>query len=274
VNVRELIARSPSWLSGRGSVSGRLVAELLLAHVLDVERLRLYLDADRPLMDGEVYRFRELVKRRAAGEPAAYLTGRKEFYGIDFEITKDVLVPRPETELLVDRVRTLKPGRFLEIGTGSGCIAVACAVRLPEATAVATDISGKALEVAKRNAERAGVADRIEFKQGDLFEPVDETFELIVANPPYVAEGGAMPDVEKHEPHVAVFAGEDGLEILRRLLPQARDHLKPGGRLLCEIADEQSAAVRELADPHYAEVTMHPDLAGMLRVIECAFEVS
>ena len=270
MNVRELIARSASWLSGKGSESARLEAELLLAHVLEVERLRLYLDADRPLVDAEIDRFRELVKRRARGEPVAYLTGTREFYGIEFEVTPDVLVPRPETELIVDRARMLKPGRILEIGTGSGCIAVACAVRLPGATVVATDVSAEALAVARRNAERAGVADRIEFREGDLFEPVEGRFDLIASNPPYVAEGAAMPDVEAHEPHVALFAGADGLDVLRRLLPQAVGHLEPGGTLLCEIADEQSAAVRALAEPHFAEVSFHADLAGMLRLLECA----
>jgi release factor glutamine methyltransferase len=264
VNVRELIQRSASWLSGKGFESARLEAELLLAHVLDVERLRLYLDADRPLLDQEVDAYRELIKRRARGEPVAYLTGKKEFYGIEFEVTPDVLVPRPETELIVDRARQLEPKSILEIGTGSGCIAIACAVRLPEATVVATDISEKALEVARRN----DVTGRVDFRQGDLFDPVSERFELIVSNPPYVADGAAMPDVEAHEPHLALFAGEDGLDVLRRLLPDAKKHLEPGGTLLCEIADEQSAAVREIAEPHYEEITFHADLAGMLRTLE------
>ena len=266
MNIRELIQRSASWLSDKGSESARLEAELLLAHVLDVERLRLYLEADRPVDDGEVDSFRDLMKRRARGEPVAYLTGTKEFYGIEFEITPAVLVPRPETELIVDRARALKPGRILDIGTGSGCLAVACAVRLPETTVVATDISPEALAVARRNAKQ--VEDRVEFREGDLFEPITEKFDLIVTNPPYVADGAAMPNVEAHEPHVALFAGADGLEILRRLLPEAIHHLEPGGTLLCEISDEQSAAVRELAEPHYEEITFHADLAGMLRVLE------
>ncbi|MEM8884135.1 MAG: peptide chain release factor N(5)-glutamine methyltransferase [Planctomycetota bacterium] len=268
MNVRELIAKSASWLSDRGSESGRLEAELLLAHVLDVERLRLYLDADRPLVDHEVDAFRELIKRRARGEPVAYLTGTKEFYGIALEVTPDVLVPRPETELIVDRARALEPKRILEIGTGSGAIAVACAARLPEATIVATDIAPEALAVARRNAE--SFADRIEFREGDLFEPVgdDERFDLIATNPPYVAIGDAMPNVHDHEPHVALYAGADGLDIVRRLLAEAPRYLVPGGTLLCEIADEQSAAVRELAEPHFAEIEFHADLAGMLRTLE------
>jgi len=268
LNVRELIQRSASWLTEKGSPSARLEAELLLAHVLEVERLRLYLDADRPLDPSEVDAFRALVKRRALGEPVAYLTGTKEFYGLAMEVTRAVLVPRPETELIVDRARELQPRRVLEIGTGSGCIAVAIAVRLPEAQVVATDVSPQALAVARRNAEKHGVANRIEFREGDLFAPVEGTFDLIASNPPYVADGAAMPNVEAHEPHVALFAGRDGLDVLRKLIPDAKRHLAPGGSILCEIADEQSAAVRALAEPHYAEISFHADLAGMLRVVE------
>jgi release factor glutamine methyltransferase len=270
VIVRDLIQRSASWLAGRGFSSARLEAELLLAHVLQTERLRLYLDADKPLEEAEVDRFRELMKRRARGEPAAYITGQREFYGLAFEVNKDVLIPRPETELIVDKAREKEPRRLLDIGTGSGCIAVACAVRLPEATVVATDISDKAIAVARRNAETHGVSDRVEFRQGDLFEPIadDERFDLIVSNPPYVSKGGALPEVDEHEPHLALYPGESGLEILEKLIPGARAHLRPGGALIAEIADEQAGSVRELAEAHFGEVTVHPDLAGMLRVLE------
>jgi HemK-like putative methylase len=137
-------------------------------------------------------------------------------------------------------------------------------VRLPEASIVATDISPEALDVARRN----DTTGRVEFRLGDLFDPVEGKFDLIVSNPPYVADGAATPNVEAHEPHVALFAGADGLDILRRLLPEAARHLEPGGALLCEIADEQSAAVRELAEPHFEEIEFHADLAGMLRLLE------
>jgi len=271
VIVRELIQRSASWLSGKGFESARLEAELLLAHVLKTERLHLYVEADKPLNEAEVDAFRELLKRRARGEPSAYITGRREFYGIPFEVTPDVLIPRPETELIVDRARELKPARILDVGTGSGCIAVACAVRLPESAVVATDISPAAVAVAQRNAEDAGVSDRVEFRAGDLFAPIaaDERFDLIASNPPYVSRGGALPEVDLHEPHVALYPGESGLEILERLIPAAHGFLAPGGSLLVEIADEQSAAVHAMAEPHFSEVTIHPDLAGMLRTLEC-----
>ncbi len=276
--VRELITTSASWLADKGSLSARLEAELLLAHVLNVDRVRLYIDADRPLIDVEADAFRELCKRRARGEPVAYLTGTKEFYGIPIAVNSDVLVPRPETELIVDRARELKPARILEIGTGSGCIAIACAVRLPEATIVATDISGAALDVARANAEAQAVLDRIEFVEGDLFEPVERDhsgeFDLIVTNPPYVAIGTAMPNVDAHEPHVALYAGEDGLDILRRLLPEAPRFLREGGVLLCEIAEDHSDAVAKLAEPHFESVRFHADLAGILRTMEACVSAS
>jgi len=270
VIVRELIQRSASWLSEKGIDSARLEAELLLAHVLRMERLRLYMEADRPLIDAETDAYRDVIKRRARGEPVAYITGTREFYALAFEVTPDVLIPRPETEFIVDRVRELKPKRLLDIGTGSGCIAIACAVRLPEATVVATDVSGEALAVARRNAESLGVADRLEFREGDLFAPLanDERFDVIASNPPYVSQGGALPEVDLHEPHVALYPGASGLEILDRLIPRAPAHLNPGGSLLVEIADEQAGAVQQMAEPHFAETTVHADLAGMLRTLE------
>ena len=268
--IRELIQRSASWLSEKGIDSARLEAELLLAHVLQTQRLRLYVESDRPLMDTETDAYRELIKRRARGEPVAYITGTREFYGLAFEVTPDVLIPRPETEFIVDRVRALEPKRLLDIGTGSGCIAIACAVRLPEASVVATDLSGEALAVARRNAETLGVQDRIEFREGDLFAPLKEgeRFDVIASNPPYVSRGGALPEVDLHEPHVALYPGDSGLEILERLIPGAQTHLEPGGSLLVEIADEQAGSVQQIAEQHYAETTMHPDLAGMLRTLE------
>lgn len=267
--VRELIQRSASWLAGKGFDSARLEAELLLAHVLQTERLRLYVESDKPLDDAEVDSFRELLKRRARGEPSAYITGGKEFYGIAFEVTPDVLIPRPETELIVDRARTLKPARILDVGTGSGCIAVACAVRLPEAAIVATDISPAALAVAAKNANGAGVSERVEFREGDLLAPVqaDERFDLIVSNPPYVAPGAALPEVDLHEPHLALYAGADGLDILKRLIPAARAHLAEGGTLLVEIGEDQSEAVQALARPHFTDVAVLADLASLPRLL-------
>ena len=162
MTVSEVLQRSASWLSGKGSSSGRLEAELLLAHVLQAERLDLYVRAHDVLAEPEVDAYRALLRRRADGEPVAYLTGKHEFYGLEFTITSDVLVPRPETELLVDRTRELKPATLLDLCTGSGCVAVACAVRLPAVAVTATDASAAALDVARGNAERHGVSVRLQ----------------------------------------------------------------------------------------------------------------
>ncbi|MHC4974747.1 MAG: peptide chain release factor N(5)-glutamine methyltransferase [Planctomycetota bacterium] len=259
--VREVLQRSATWLDKKGSEAARLEAELLLAHVLGTERLGLYAAAERRLGDGELESYRGLLRRRADGEPVAYLTGRREFYGLELEITRDVLVPRPETELLVDRARELRPARILDLGTGSGCVAIACASQMPDATVTATDVSDSALEVASNNAARHGVSDRIRFLQGDLFDPLteDERFDLIVSNPPYVPEGEAA-SVAAHEPRLALYAGKEGLEVIERLLAAAPGHLAGGGTLLIEIGEDQEAAVRECAAAHFGQVQITPDL--------------
>jgi release factor glutamine methyltransferase len=269
VIVREVLQRSATWLSRKGSTAPRLEAELLLAHVLGTARLGLYTDAERRLDDGELDSYRGLLRRRAGGEPVAYLTGRREFYGLEFLVTRDVLVPRPETELLVDRARELRPARLLDLGTGSGCVAIACAKQLPGAAVTATDVSGAALEVAAKNAARHGVADRIRFLEGDLFSPLEPTerFDLVVSNPPYVAEGEAAA-VAAHEPHLALYGGKRGLEIIERLLAAAPAHLAEGGTLLVEIGEDQEAGVRECAVAHYARVEVRRDLRRLPRVLE------
>lgn len=265
MTVSEVLQRSASWLSGKGFSSGRLEAELLLAHVLEAERLDLYARAHDVLAEPVLEGYRLLLRRRADGEPVAYLTGKREFYGLEFTITPDVLVPRPETELLVDRARERKPKTILDLCTGSGCVAVACAARLPEAAVTATDVGAAALEVARGNAERHGVSVR--FQKGDLFAPVEgERFDLIVANPPYVAEGQA-PD---HEPRLALLADADGLDVIRRILPAAPAHLMEGGTLLMEIGEDQEEAVRALAGAHFESVEIHRDLAGHPRVLEAS----
>ena len=267
--VREVLQRSASWLRDKGFESARLEAELLLAHLLGLDRVTLYTQADRPLDTGELERCRELLRRRAQGEPVAYLTGKREFYGLEFAVGPAVLVPRPETELLVDRARELRPARILDVGTGSGCIAVACAVRLPEAEVTATDLSAPALEIARENARRHGVAERVRFLEGDLFAPVaGERFDLVVSNPPYVADGDAAA-VARHEPGSALFAEPRGLDVIARLLAAAPEHLAPGGTLLLEIGEDQADEVRALATG-FGAVSVRPDLAGRPRVLEAA----
>jgi release factor glutamine methyltransferase len=271
VIVKEILQRSTSWLAGKGFPSARLEAELLLAHVLGVGRLDLYTASERPLERTEIDAYRTLLRRRAGGEPVAYLTGEREFYGLAFRVDPAVLVPRPETELLVDRARELRPATVLDLGTGCGCIAVACAVRLPEAVLVATDVSAEALAIAEANARRHDVAERIRFLPGDLFAPLaaEERFDLVVSNPPYVPEGQAE-EVGRHEPRAALYAGADGLDLLRRIVAAAPDHLAPGGTLLAEIGEDQGGAVRALAEERFANVTIHPDLAGLPRFLEAS----
>jgi release factor glutamine methyltransferase len=213
----------------------------------------------------------------------AHLVGHREFFSLDFEVTKDTLVPRPDTETLVvellERARAVaghpdaKP-RILEIGTGTGCIAIAAAVNLPSAGITATDVSEAALDVARRNAAKHGVADRIEFLQGDLFAPLpaDARFDLIVSNPPYVGEGELptlQTEVARHEPPLALVSGADGLDLIRRLLAESPRHLVPGGSLLFEIAPEQARAVESLANEtgRYAGVRVVKDLSRAERVI-------
>jgi release factor glutamine methyltransferase len=265
LNVRDVLVRSASWLSDKGFESARLEAELLLAHVLGGERLDLYTDADRPLTDPELDGYRALLRRRVDGEPVAYLTGRREFYGLAFQVTADVLVPRPETELIVDRARELAPENMLDVGTGSGCIAVVCAKRMPSTEVTAIDVSPAALEVARINAAEHDVADRIRFIEGDLFGPVaGESFALIACNPPYVASGTGPP----HEPDLALYGGADGLDLVRRVLAEAPRHLATGGRLLVEIGDDQAAAVVDIARAHFPQAEVREDLAGLPRMLE------
>jgi release factor glutamine methyltransferase len=254
-------------LAGKGVESARLEAELLLAHLLNTRRIELYASADRCLDETEKQAYRELLKRRVDGEPVAYLTGYKEFYGLEFQVTADVLVPRPETELLVDRAREIGGRTLLDLGTGSGCIAIACAVRMKKTAVTATEISPEALSVAKKNAQLHAVADRIRFLEGDLFAalPASERFELIVCNPPYVPESHELGD---HEPTIALYAGRDGMAVLRRLLAEAEDYLAEGGTLLVEIGEDQADPVRSLARGRFARVEVHEDLAGHPRVLE------
>ena len=264
--VREILQKTASWLAGKGFESARLEAELLLAHLLGTDRVGLYLVADRPLDEGELERYRDLLRRRVAGEPVAYLTGVREFYGLEFKVTPDVLVPRPETELIVDRVRELQPADLLDLGTGSGCIAVACALRLPGIAVTATDVSAAALAVARHNAERHAVD--IRFCKGDLFDPLERgsRFGLIASNPPYVAAGQLPPA----EPRLALLGGADGLDLVRRVIHGAPDWLAKGGTLLVEIGEDQGDSVEALARARFSKTTLHRDLAGLPRLIEAS----
>ena len=251
--IRRVLEWTTGYLSEHGSESPRLEAEILLAYAKQCPRIQLYTHFDDELSDEVRGRMRALVKRRADLEPVAYLVGHREFFSLDFEVNRDVLIPRPETELLVmEALEALKAaevsGRVLDIGTGSGCIAIAIAHRAPTAAVTAVDISESALVVARRNAERHHVADRVSFLQGDLFAPLDagEEFDVIVSNPPYVStddQTGLEQDVVRHEPHGALFAGRDGLDVIRRIIDTAPQHLRAGGSLFLEFSPEQADSI-------------------------------
>jgi len=222
-----------------------------------------------------VVRFDALVARRAAREPYAYIVGHEEFWGLTLEVTPAVLIPRPETELLVelaiDRCPANASLRIADVCTGSGCVAVAIARERPAVSLQATDISDAALDVARRNAARHGVSARIGFSRRDLLDGVDGPFDLIVCNPPYVAErdrAALQPEVVDHEPGIALFAGDDGLDAVRRLLPQSAARLKPGGTLLFEFGFGQDEAVSRLisSTPGLRMIGLRRDLAGIPRV--------
>ena len=247
----------------------RLTSEILLGHVLCLPRVKLYMDLDRPLTKEELATYRGLIQRRIAGEPTQYLVGAKEFYGRSFSVDGRVLIPRSETELLVEAVlRDLEkdsPCRVLDVCTGSGCIAVTIAAERPQASVWATDLMPGALEVAKKNAEALQVDGRVTFFQGDLFGPVPEgTFDVIVSNPPYVKTGdlATLQREVRLEPKEALDGGPDGVTLIARVIQGALPRLKPGGLLALEIGEDEGSAVRELlVRAGYHDVKIEKDLA-------------
>ena len=246
---------------------------MLLAHLLDASRVTLLAHPETPLTASQLTDYRALVRQRASNHPLPYLTGRIEFYGLDFEVTPEVLIPRPETETLVDLALARQPEAIVDVGTGSGCIAVALAVNLPAATVCAIEISPAALAVAWRNVERHGVTDRVRSMIGDVLSPRPGPADLIVSNPPYVRTGdcASLPtSVRNHEPRLALDGGSDGLAIVQQLLAQAPAVLRPGGGILIEIGADQGDAASHLAHTYFpaASVRVHPDLAGRDRVLE------
>jgi release factor glutamine methyltransferase len=252
---RVALAREAIVAAGIRPQDAALDAEVLARKVLLCDRAGyvVRLRDEEPADFADPYR--TLVDRRCRREPIAYILGEREFWGRPFEVTPDVLIPRPETELIVEEALELFPAGhaprvIVDVGTGSGCLAVALALEFPDARVIATDISAAALGVARRNADRNGVAERIDFRTGDLLEPVTEIADLIVSNPPYVASGdapGLIPEVREHEPHVALFAGADGLTLFAKLFPSAAKRLCPGGRLIVEVGYDQDDRVAQVA---------------------------
>jgi len=275
--VLDLLRWTAQHFAERGIESARLDAECLLAFALDCDRLRLYVDYDKPVGEAERARFRELVKRRAIDRvPVSLLTGRREFWSLPLRVTRDVLAPRPETETLVAAALARgpadeRPFSVLDVGTGSGAVALAIAHERPSARVTGTDVSAAALAVARDNAASLGLASRLRWLEGSLFEPVaGERFDLVVSNPPYVArrDAASLAPELAHEPEIALFGGEDGCEVLRALAAGARDALAPGGALALEVDPRQAAAVAGwLAGAGLLEICVLRDAAKRQRVV-------
>ena len=297
MDIRSALRQGISTLRGAGVPSYTLAAELLLLDSIGRDRAWIYAHPEDEVPAEQWARFLSLVARRAKGEPTQYLTGKREFWGLEFLVTPDVLIPRPETELVVevalDRLALgqLRAGRanrtdghglwIADIGTGSGCIAIALAKQLRLAEILATDISSRAIAVARQNARRHGVTERVRFVEANLFEGSREwpaksgepgaAFDLIVSNPPYVGlrEAETLPrEVREHEPDLALYGGEEGYELYRELIRQSGRRLKPGGGLVVELGHNSLPAVRPLFDsPEWTEVGVSQDLAGLPRVV-------
>jgi len=313
-SVRALLKFGIAQLREAQVPSYTLAAELLLLHVVSRDRTWVYSHPEEEISAADAGRYAELIRRRAAGEPTQHLTGKQEFWGLEIEVTRDVLIPRPETEHVIEvaldrlAIRERRAGRprktdgtglrIADIGTGSGCIAIALAKELPGAAFVATDISAAALAVARRNATRHGVKERVRFAKANSMEESGEwplggtqgkrvaprrdsgqaggeqeplSFDLIVSNPPYIGRreaGTLMREVREHEPEIALYGGEEGYELYASLIAQAAGHLKPGGILVLELGHNSLPAVQPLLDAStWTNVSVTNDLAGIPRVL-------
>jgi release factor glutamine methyltransferase len=269
--VLKILTWTKEYLAGKGVENARLEAEWLLCEALSLDRVGLYLNFDKPLQDAELVSFRSMVARRAKREPLQHILGTQEFMGLEFKTTAAALIPRHDTEVLVsEALRVLPSARtVLDIGSGSGCVAIAIAKNLPDATVISVDISLEALELARRNAELNAV--NVDFRQGSLFEPVvGEHFDLILSNPPYISTTDIeklQPEVRDFEPKSALDGGADGLDFYRLIIPAAPEYLHPDGWLLLEVGVGQSGAVTEIfAKNGFSAIFSAQDLGGIERV--------
>lgn len=276
---RWTIGRVLSWtkqyFADKGVEQARLDAEVLLSHVLGMDRLHLYVRFDQPLLPEELASFRALVLRRAAREPVAYILGCKEFMGLEFAVSPDVLVPRPDTELLVEaceaRLKEVSQARILEIGPGSGAVVISLLKRQPEWQAAAVELSPRAAQMVRKNAKRHEVEARLQLYEGDLFAPVEgRQFDAVVSNPPYIPEAdleGLQPEVHC-EPRMALAGGSDGLDFYRRLVREGGAYVCAGGWLLLEVGSGQAKEVAQLgAQSGWQVEAVLPDYAGIERVV-------
>jgi release factor glutamine methyltransferase len=275
--VRRVLEWTTGHLQKHGSETPRLEAEILLSHARKCKRIELYTNYDTELTDAIRATMRDLVNRRAKREPVAYLVGYREFFSLEFRVTSDVLIPRPETETLVMEalgvLKTLPTPMVLDLCTGSGCVAVAIAKNCPTATVTATDVSPNAIAIATENAAKHKVSERVTFRTGDLLAalPDEAKFDVMVSNPPYIpsAEIATLDaDVQQYEPRLALDGGSDGLDIIRRILVDAPAHLKPDGWLMCEFTPEQAPTILALAQQHgYADPNIVKDTASQPRFL-------
>ncbi len=277
--VRDILDATTRNFATVGIPSPRLDAEVLLSFCLGCERLEFYKNPEKPIGKREFAAFQKLVSRRVKWEPVAYITGRKEFWSFVLEVNNSVLIPRPDTEVLVeealDIIKTIsfREIDILDIGTGSGAIALALAKEIPSAKITATDISADALFIAKKNARNLRLDSLIDFRQGNLLEPVNDLFDIIVSNPPYIAqvEYRNLPcGVKDYEPPEALLAGVQGTEFYEKIINQAHDHLKSEGWLLLEIGSTQAADIKKIAETtgKYKDISIRSDYAGRPRVIK------
>ena len=277
MNLREIFNSAGETLMRTGSPDAQLEAEVLIRHVLRIDRATFFRDLEQPVTDCDRKRLDDLVIRRLNREPLNYITGLREFYGLDFEVSDSVLIPRQETELLVDTVISLARSRpkcemkICDIGTGSGAIAVSVAVNLPSAEVMAIDISQRALDIADANRRMHGVYNRVSLRRGNLLEPVDWKPEIIVSNPPYIRRSDLsllQPEIQ-YEPSVALDGGPDGLEVIRGLLRQSSDKVSTTGAILFEIDSSQKDSARMLSREYFpnSEISILDDLSGNSRAI-------
>jgi len=282
--IKNLLKVSTDYLKSKGIESPRLNAEVLLAHQLNLERIRLYLNFDKPLTGKEVSGYRSLIKRRISLEPLQYITGTQEFWSLDFVVDRHVLIPRPETEIAVEQAIILAKTiaqdgnqslQILDLGTGCGAISIALAKEIPEALIWATDISEKALNLARSNALKHDVSDRLRFLQGDLWEPFLHDgclFDIVVSNPPYVTSGeynDLSPDIRDNEPRLALDGGEDGMYYIKKIIKGARDFMNPGGWIILEMAPGQTQEALTIMDQtgEYEKMARIKDYSRSYRVV-------
>ena len=272
MTLKQALSRARGILADGNIEDARLESELLLRHTLKISQVQLYLDLDRELSLNQEQTFWQLIKRRLDGEPTAYITGHREFYGLDFYVDPSVFIPRPESELLVEKAIDLTQNRpvstIAEIGTGCGAIAISLALKLPQAKIYATDISAPALKVALVNCQRHRVVNRICLLHGDMLDPLPEPVDLVVANLPYVSEL-EMPDSANFEPLLALDGGSDGLEKIHQLCRRVTDKLRPDGCLLLEIGQGRGKGVTTCLRSLFpsAKIEVAPDLSGIDRVV-------